>query len=440
MQVTQIYYLHEIGSKKNQEDYLWPVPGAASAEDRIFIVCDGVGGSDSGEVASRIVAESVGTSLLRTSPADVRLELVNNFLEGARRKLVEYGASRGLSTDMATTFTLLQLIGDRAFIAWVGDSRVYHLRGSEVLYRTTDHSLVFSLIRNGELTEEEAHDHPQKNLLLKAVRADDTKPEADGHWIEDVREGDYFMLCTDGLLENITEPDLLFLLRQNDEGTIDVVKGFQQFCYEKTRDNYSMYLLKVGKEEEGEPADDAVASAASGSGVAADESGTGLSAAIDPAAFDSAVIQEEDDAPVVKRKTRKLVGWLVFLLLVLVAAAAFIIKENYFSPVKQVQILIPTVRAKDSSDQADSMLRDSAGLTGGEHGKPPVRRDTAVKNVDSIRLAMRRSVDSLRAVALVKRKDSMTIRQVKYHDSLTAPVQTIIPKAHKDSTAHTIQP
>ncbi len=246
MQVTQIFYLHEIGSKKNQEDYLWPVPGTASAEDHIFIVCDGVGGSDSGEVASRIVAESVGTSLLRTPNGEVGLELVASLLEGARRKLVEYGVAKGLGSDMATTFTLLELIGDRAFIAWVGDSRVYHVRGNEILFRTEDHSLVYSLIRSGELSEEEAHNHPQKNLLLKAVRADDTEPGADGHWVEDIRDGDYFMLCTDGLLENITEPDLLFLLRQNDEGAIDIVKAFQQFCFEKTRDNYSMYLIRVG--------------------------------------------------------------------------------------------------------------------------------------------------------------------------------------------------
>ena len=358
MQVTQIFYLHEIGSKKNQEDYLWPVPGTASAEDRIFIVCDGVGGSDSGEVASRIVAESVGTSLLRTPPGEVRLELVDALLEDARRKLVEYGVAKGLGSDMATTFTLLELVGDRAFIAWVGDSRVYHLRGNAVLFRTDDHSLVHSLIKSGELSEEEAHNHPQKNLLLKAVRADDTEPAADGHWVEDIRDGDYFMLCTDGLLENITEPDLLFLLRQNDEGTIDIVKGFQQFCFEKTRDNYSMYLIKVSM---------AGAAGAAGRAAGAGVAGAAPVGVADTAStVDAASVLAPEEAPVARKKTRKLMWGLLALLVVLIGAAIFLIKENYLSPAKPIEVLVPVSVARDSSDLRDSLVKagevvDSSG-------------------------------------------------------------------------------
>ena len=361
MQVTQIFYLHEIGSKKNQEDYLWPVPGTASAEDHIFIVCDGVGGSDSGEVASRIVAESVGTSLLRTPNGEVGLELVDSLLEGARRKLVEYGVAKGLGSDMATTFTLLELIGDRAFIAWVGDSRVYHVRGNEILFRTEDHSLVYSLIRSGELSEEEAHNHPQKNLLLKAVRADDTEPAADGHWVEDIRDGDYFMLCTDGLLENITEPDLLFLLRQNDEGAIDIVKAFQQFCFEKTRDNYSMYLVKVGA------ADTAGAAGSAGRAAGAGEVVEAV-AAVEPL--------EAPVEPVARKKSRKLI-WLMVLLLVMIAAAAFFIKENYYSPAKPIEVLVPVTRSRDSSDLHDSLVKAAAvGDSTAEVGQAAKRKDS----------------------------------------------------------------
>ncbi|HLZ87188.1 MAG TPA: protein phosphatase 2C domain-containing protein, partial [Puia sp.] len=288
MQVTQIDYLHEVGAKKNQEDYLWPLPGTASSQDKVFIVCDGVGGSESGEVASKLVAESVGEALLKTPLSGVGLPLINELLEAARLKLVEYATLKGLSTDMATTFTLLHLVKERAFIAWCGDSRVYHLRKNEILFRTDDHSLVHSLIRKGEMTEEEARNHPQKNLLLKAIRADDSRPEAEGHWIEDIQEGDYFLLCTDGLLENISDADLLFLLHQNELGEIDLVKAFRQYCYDKTRDNYSMYLIRVSP----------------------------------------GPVEEEEKRPAGKGIRRR-VGWLLFLLLILVAAAAFIIKENY---------------------------------------------------------------------------------------------------------------
>ncbi|GGB03697.1 PP2C family protein-serine/threonine phosphatase [Puia dinghuensis] len=245
MQITQIDYLHEVGAKKKQEDYLWPVPGRASSRDKVFIVCDGVGGLESGEVASKIVAEYVGKELLKIPPSEVELPLINGLLEAARLKLVEYATLKSLSTDMATTFTLLQLVNDRAFIAWCGDSRVYHLRKNKILFRTEDHSLVDSLFRKGVLTEEEARSHPQRNLLLKAVRADELLPEADGHWIGDIREDDHFLLCTDGLLENISDADLLFLLHQHELGEKDLGKALGQFCLDRTWDNYSMYLIRV---------------------------------------------------------------------------------------------------------------------------------------------------------------------------------------------------
>jgi protein phosphatase len=245
MQIEKIDYLYEIGARKNMEDYLWPVPGAASGQDRIFIVCDGVGGSDNGEVASRVVAEWVGRSLLKMPASSIGLPLINELLEGARARLVEFALLRGYATDMATTLALLALAGDRAFIAWCGDSRVYHLRGEEILFRTNDHSFVHSLIRQGELTEVEAREHPQRSVLLKAIRADDARPEAEGHWISDIREGDYFLLCTDGLLENIPDADLIYLLQQNELGATDLAKSLRRYCYNKTRDNYSMYLIKV---------------------------------------------------------------------------------------------------------------------------------------------------------------------------------------------------
>ncbi|HLZ87090.1 MAG TPA: PP2C family serine/threonine-protein phosphatase [Puia sp.] len=245
MQISKIDYLYEIGARKNMEDYLWPLPGTASGQDRIFIVCDGVGGAENGEVASRLVAEWVGRSLLKTPPAEIGLPLINELLEAARMKLVEFALLRGYGTDMATTLALLVLRKDGAFIAWCGDSRVYHLRKDEILFRTDDHSLVHSLIRQGELTEVEAREHPQRNLLLKAIRADDLRPEAEGHWIDDIREGDYFLLCTDGLLENIPDDDLLSLLQQNERGEIDLAKALRRYCYDKTRDNYSMYLIQV---------------------------------------------------------------------------------------------------------------------------------------------------------------------------------------------------
>ena len=247
MIVTNIYYLHEIGGKKSQEDYIWPLPGNANTNDRIFIVCDGVGGSENGEIASMLVAEFVGSKLSKTQHSNISAAYLEKILNGAKQNLIQYAATHGLNNDMATTFCLLVLMNDNALIAWCGDSRVYHIRHGEILYKTSDHSLVNTLLKNGDITEEEAFNHPQKNIILKAIKADDTAIEFEYHRIEEVKNGDYFLLCTDGLLENIDDVKLKTLLNDNDTRDTEVVNLFQQECYDRTRDNYSMYLVKVNQ-------------------------------------------------------------------------------------------------------------------------------------------------------------------------------------------------
>jgi serine/threonine protein phosphatase PrpC len=253
MNLSNIYYLSEIGGKKNQEDYIWPPPGKANLEDRIFIVCDGVGGSENGEIASKIIAESVGKGLSRNPLGNISADLINTELAYAKQKLVDHARVHGLSTDMATTFCLLVLAEQKAFISWSGDSRVYHFRNGEVLYKTSDHSLVNTLIKKGEISEQDALSHPQRNVILKAIKADDSQVETEDHWIKDIRNGDYFLLCTDGLFENLTDKHFEHLLKQNDKGNFDIIETLQEYCLNKTRDNYSMYLVKISVEKKPVP-------------------------------------------------------------------------------------------------------------------------------------------------------------------------------------------
>lgn len=247
MNLSSIYYLHEIGGKKTQEDYIWPQPGTATAKDSIFIVCDGVGGSENGEIASRIVAEFASNTLTKIPADALSTETINTLLAKAQQKLVDYARAHGLNSDMATTFCLLVLTNRGAFIAWCGDSRVYHIRNGMVLYKTSDHSLVNTLIKKGELTEDEASNHPQKNVILKAIKADYSPIEAEAKWITEIQKGDYFMLCTDGVLENITDQHLHSLLKSHNGKPVNITDHFQELCYNKTRDNYSMYLLQIEK-------------------------------------------------------------------------------------------------------------------------------------------------------------------------------------------------
>lgn len=246
MNLKKIYYLHEIGQKKNQEDFIWPPGGSARENDKVFIVCDGVGGAENGEVASRIISEYVGEALQEMPTQKITPSIITATVENAKDELVKYVVNNKLNPDMATTVAILVLGDEKSLVAWSGDSRIYHVRNGEILYKTADHSLVNTLIRNGEITEEEAHRHPQKNIILKAIKADDTPVDIESEWLNDTREGDYFILCTDGLLENMDDEELLATIQQHEQQGTDLEGEIRKFNDGKTRDNYSMYILKTG--------------------------------------------------------------------------------------------------------------------------------------------------------------------------------------------------
>ena len=241
----KIEYLHQQGKRKNIEDSLFPSPGSARSSDRVFIVCDGVGGEQKGEVASQMVCSHMGRVLSAVKPETVSAAFLHQVASGAVADLQAYAKENPDAENMSTTLTLCHFQNGGVWVAWCGDSRVYHLRNGIVLWKTKDHSLVQQLVDAGEITEEEALNHPRKNIILRSLSAASDKAPIETYFISDLREGDYFLLCTDGLLEQIQEEQLYKILNLNNRHK-DKSSLFQDYCEGKTNDNYSMYLLQVG--------------------------------------------------------------------------------------------------------------------------------------------------------------------------------------------------
>ena len=184
----------EIGRKENQEAYLYPAH--ADENTRIFILCDGMGGHDNGEVASRTAANALGDYLSSCSSTDIPV-----FETGLAKA---YDALDSIDTNSmkkpGTTMTCLCLNEDNYLVAHIGDSRIYHIRPSlfntetkrgGILYQSSDHSLVNDLLRAGELTEEEARDFPQKNVIPRAMQPHlSTRYKADVYSFDDIQDGD----------------------------------------------------------------------------------------------------------------------------------------------------------------------------------------------------------------------------------------------------------
>ncbi len=182
-------------ARKNNEDY-----SCVCDDISLLAVADGMGGHKAGEIASKLALDAL-TSFLRENTAvldEDPAEALKMAFRHANSMVLGYARVDGEKfRGMGTTITAVLPRGNQIYIAHVGDSRAYLVRGKEIKLLTSDHSLVNELLKNGSLTQEEAINHPQRNVLTRAIG---TSPEVQVDVNnEPVDKGDIVILCTDGL-------------------------------------------------------------------------------------------------------------------------------------------------------------------------------------------------------------------------------------------------
>lgn len=237
----------EIGQKTNNEDRISPDVERLTPNIRCFVLCDGMGGHEQGEVAAEIVATTLRPALLdsRTDPDIITRQRFNAALSKAYDALDE---KMTFTTELrpGTTMTCLYMAANGVLAAHIGDSRIYQVRpGKGVVFRTSDHSLVNELVKIGELTEEEAKTFSRRNVITRAMQPKlDIRYKADIELLTDVQAGDYFFMCSDGVLENIDDETLVDILSAGgrDENKFNTIR---EKCLGKTRDNYTCILIPV---------------------------------------------------------------------------------------------------------------------------------------------------------------------------------------------------
>ncbi len=234
---TNYFQISEQGKRDYNEDYLY-----ANGESHLFIVCDGVGGSNRGDIASKKACEYFSESLsAQDELSEVEME---DALSETERKFDAYISEFPEAQGMATTLTILKFQEDGAIAGHIGDSRIYHIRNGEILFKTQDHSFVNELVASGFLTEEEAMIHPKKNQITRAIQGTENPTFIDVNWIESIEEKDYFLLCSDGILEGIDENWIEEnFIDENDLETIEV--GVRAKCNENSKDNYTAIIIKI---------------------------------------------------------------------------------------------------------------------------------------------------------------------------------------------------
>lgn len=239
--------IYHQGKREMQEDAIFPADGQASELDNLFIVCDGMGGHDKGEVASATVIEAISDYFFQNTSPEEQLddEVLQGAIQYAYDKLLEK-VDANVEKKPGTTLCLLYFHRGGCTAAHIGDSRIYHIRPEErkICYKSRDHSLVYELYTLGEINEEQMLTHPRKNIITKVIMPGTNSLKADVAHIADIRSGDYFYVCSDGMLEKMLDRDIIDIFANG--STTNEQK--RELLLEKTKDNadnHSAYIIQI---------------------------------------------------------------------------------------------------------------------------------------------------------------------------------------------------
>lgn len=180
------------------------------------LVCDGMGGENGGQIASALAGETIKEMLIKNLREDLDDEEYKNIIVAAVSEGNVAVYDRSIRDEqymgMGTTVVLAVVVKDKAYIAHVGDSRVYLLKDKELYQVTKDHSIVQTLLEQGKITPQEAIHHPQKNMITRAVGI---SRFVDIDFIEiSTMEGASLLLCSDGLTNICTDEEIKEILLQ----------------------------------------------------------------------------------------------------------------------------------------------------------------------------------------------------------------------------------
>jgi len=208
--VIKVWGMTDIGlvRKENQDAYSF----CEVSGHTVCVVCDGMGGTAGGQIASRIAVDTFTAELGKIlnenmGPEQIR-EASSYAVALANQAIREKAAEEAAYQNMGTTLVAAVTWSGGVVVTNVGDSRAYHISSGGINRITKDHSLVESMVERGDITEEEARHHPNRNLITRAL-GPDVAALCDGY-ICTLDKGEYVLLCTDGLVDTVTDQEMLF--------------------------------------------------------------------------------------------------------------------------------------------------------------------------------------------------------------------------------------
>ncbi|UOQ90968.1 protein phosphatase 2C domain-containing protein [Agromyces endophyticus] len=213
---------------------------------RLFLVADGMGGHAGGDVASAIATRRIADADVDYASPPEAAAALEGALIAANRRLAETVAEHSELTGMGTTVSAMVHLGDRVVISHIGDSRIYLLRSGELSQISTDHTFVQRLVDAGRITAEEAMVHPRRSVLMRVLGDVEASPEID-QMVLDTREGDRWMLCSDGL-SGVVAFDDIHELMSADAGAKQIADRLVKAALDGgAPDNVTVVVVDIGE-------------------------------------------------------------------------------------------------------------------------------------------------------------------------------------------------
>ena len=226
--------------REMNQDYYFSSDTAVGNLPNLFIVADGMGGHKAGDYASRYTIERVVASVSRNT-GEEPIAMMKEAINKANELLVAESREDESKSGMGTTLVIGTIIGNKLFVANIGDSRLYVV-GQNMRQITRDHSLVDEMVRLGEINADEARVHPDKNIITRAVGTSD-HVEADFFEVE-ITADDTILLCTDGLTNMVRDDEILDIIKKYDNAQAATMQLVKEANANGGRDNITVMIIK----------------------------------------------------------------------------------------------------------------------------------------------------------------------------------------------------
>lgn len=220
----------DIGKKRElNEDYIYTSGDQIGSLDNLFVVADGMGGHKAGDFASENTVIKLVEAIKEDSQGAQIPDLLNRAIDKANHYIYKCSISEEEKEGMGSTLVLCTIKNNEAVIANVGDSRLYIIREGKIRQITRDHSFVEEMVSLGKINREEARNHPDKNIITRAIGVKDSVSV--DIFTEKIEENDKLLLCSDGLTNMLADSEILEIIENNE------IKNAVETLIERANDN-----------------------------------------------------------------------------------------------------------------------------------------------------------------------------------------------------------